>query len=138
MPRVERGVVTAEERQVLVDEREEIQDTLRENTSTMARGIDEQYAKDKLRHIDKTLDQGVELTAKKRDDLIREGKNIIKVLEEGLCTRDEMAYPKRFPGAVRKHMRWEDKNREAIARYHFIRDVIDDDDLLPYIETMRK
>jgi hypothetical protein len=43
-------------------------------------------------------------------------------------TRDEMRFPAKNPGAVRKHMAWSTKNAQRIERYRYIQRVLNPDD----------
>jgi hypothetical protein len=52
-------------------------------------------------------------------------------------TRDEMNHPAKNPGAVRKHMRWDVRNKPLIERFRTIQRLINPDEP-ESIENLRK
>ena len=62
------------------------------------------------------------LSGKQKDSLHREARQLEDRFKEGMPTRDEMAHPAKCPGAVRKHMKWLQRNEAtgAVDRYRQI------------------
>lgn len=98
-----------------------------------------QGEKKRLERLLDESDSAVHLSDKRRDDLIREGKRLIEEMLVGACTKSEMMNRKNeHPGAIQKHLRWEYNNRARAQRYKEIRKIINDDELLPFFDTVRK
>lgn len=136
-------ILTAAEKESLEAEKRDLQDTLKEKESagkgTSADQLNEAAIKRQIQNIDKAIkDRAVpRISGLEKDRLVKEEEKLIDLLREGLPTRDEMDFPTKNPGAVRKHMRWLDKNKANIERWRYIQRVVHEDDPRS-IENLRK
>lgn len=112
----------------LEDEKKEIQATIRESEDKdRAVGVDVSQMKSRVNQIDRALESRAveEARGSSKDKLIREEREIEDFLvNSGMPTQYEMDHPARCPGAVRKHLKWLDRTRKAIARYVEIQKII--------------
>ena len=114
----------------LLDEKHDLEDTLREaetyGTGTAAEQLDKDGLRRQIRSIDNTVEalSPGQVRGKTRDSLIREIKNLAEHLKKGLPTKYEMDHPAKCPGAVRKHMGWDARNKDAIKRWRYLQNII--------------
>lgn len=136
-------VLTESEKESIIDQKSELEATLREKkeygAGTAASQIDEGKIKGEIAYLDRVLHEGSpRVKSNDKDNLIREGMRLAEKLQEGLPTKDEMRFPAKNPGAVRKHLRWDYHNRDMIQRYNTILRTLGPDHPLQSIEQMRK
>jgi hypothetical protein len=111
------------EKEGLLDEKKELQATLSEIQanpgSSKAGMIDTSTLRAKINRIDHAINirEVEQVRGKSKDSLYREEREIEDHLAQGMPTRYEMDHPARCPGAVRKHMAWDARNKQAIQRY---------------------
>ena len=114
-------ILSYSERQSLQEDKREAESLLKEAQSGAgyARGVDEGALRRQIGHLDKELHdtRAPKLGAVQKDAIHKEVSELAEKLKEGMPTRAEMAHPARYPGAVRKHMLWDKRNRENINRY---------------------
>jgi hypothetical protein len=114
----------------LLDQRRDLEDTLKEaenfGKGTAAEQLDKEGLRKQIRHIDNTIDalSPRAATGKTKDSLIREAHQLAEHFKKGLPTKYEMDHPAKCPGAVRKHMGWLERNKEHIKRWRYIQNVI--------------
>lgn len=105
----------------LEDEKREIQATIRESEDKdRAVGVDVSQLKNRSNQIDRALESRAveEARGSSKDKLVREEREIEDFLvNSGMPTQYEMDHPARCPGAVRKHLKWLERTRKAVARY---------------------
>ena len=127
-------LLSSTEREGLIDAKRELLDTQKELTQfgkgTAAEQLDQAAIQRQIRNIDKAIAdrEPPKLRGAQKDELAKEAEEIENRLREGMPTRDEMRFPGRNPGAVRKHMAWSAKNTQNIERYRYIQRVINPDD----------
>jgi hypothetical protein len=125
----------------LEDEQKEIQSTIREaEDKDRAVGIDVAQLKARADHIDRELEaRAVEsVRGVNKDKIVREEREIEDFLvSSGMPTQYEMDHPARCPGAVRKHLKWLDRTRKAVARYVEIQKILRPEEPKS-IEALRK
>lgn len=131
------------EKEAIIDQKNDLQATLNEKKEygqgTAASQIDEGRIKKEIAYLDRVLHEGSpKVSGRQIDDLVREGMRIAEKLEIGLPTKEEMRHPSKNPGAVRKHLRWDHENQDAIHRYNQILGLVGMDSPLKSIEQMRK
>lgn len=138
-----RELLTPAERESLMGERRELEDALKDKKGygigTQAEQIDEAKLQQQIRRIDLAIAnrEPPKLTGTDRDKMSKEVDELQGALEAGLPTRDEMDHPAKNPGAVRKHMRWLERNAANIERWRYIQRVLNPDDPKS-IENLRK
>lgn len=127
-------ILTPAEKGGLLDEKRELQGTLKETQlygkGTAAEQLDQAALQRGIDHIDKVIAdrEPPRLSGTKKDEMAKEAEQIENELREGMPTRDEMRFPAKNPGAVRKHMGWSDRNAQRIERYRYIQRVLNPDD----------
>jgi len=127
-------LLTPAEKGGLLDEKHELQGTLKETQSygkgTVAEQLDQAALQRQIDHIDKVIAdrEPPRLSSAKKDEMSKEAEEIENALREGMPTRDEMRFPAKNPGAVRKHMAWSAKHAQRIERYRYIQRVLNPDD----------
>jgi hypothetical protein len=123
-------ILSASGKSALLEERRELEDTLREAESfgkgSAAEQIDKENIRRQIRDIDNTVDHlsPGRIVGKQKDSLIREAKNLEEFIKQGMPTKYEMDHPAKCPGAVRKHMAWDARTKEAVRRYRYIQRVL--------------
>jgi len=134
-------ILSTTEREVLQGERRELQDALKNEygVGTSAQQIDKDKIKKQIDNIDRAIAdrEPPKVRGAEKDAMAKESERIEEELREGMPTRDEMRYPVRNPGAVRKHMNWDKRNSEKIERYRYIQRVLNPDDPRS-VENLRK
>ena len=133
------------ERANIQEEIQELDETIKGNkegygAGNRGEGLNISGMQGEKKRLEKILDESAPrgLTDKKKDDLIREGKRLLEMMMEGLPTKEEMRFPAKYPGAIQKHMKWESLNRTRVARYKELQHIVQDYELLPYYDTVRK
>jgi len=136
-------ILSPSERQVLEDEKRELQDSLKEadqyGKGTAAEQMDRSTIKKQIDRIDHEIDsrQAPKVRGAAKDDLVKEAEELALRLQENMPTKDEMRYPVKNPGAVRKHMNWCKKNAVNVERYRYIQRIINPEDPRS-VENLRK
>ena len=127
-------LLSAAEKEGLLDQKRELQDTLKETQQygkgTAAEQLDQAALGRQISHIDKAIAdrEPIKLRGVQKDEMAKEAEEIENALREGMPTRDEMRFPAKNPGAVRKHMAWGVKNAQRIERYRYIQRTLNPDD----------
>lgn len=138
-------VLSVNELGSLEQERAELERSLREGEGYGAGTKGEQVDKVAIQRQIKRISQSIldgspgKLTGKQADSLEREARQLEERFQEGLPTRFEMAHPSKCPGAVRKHMKWLERNQNtgAVDRYRQIQRTLRPGEEKS-IETLRK
>jgi hypothetical protein len=136
-------ILSPAEKQDLREQKRELEESLKERQSygagTSAEQLDTGKIQQQINRIDKAISdrEPKKITGIEMDKLVKEAVELEEKLKEALPTRDEMDHPSKNPGAVRKHMRWLDRNQVNIERWRYIQRTIN-----PYdprsVENLRK
>jgi len=119
-------LLSTTEKEGLLDQKRELQDTLKETQQygkgTAAEQLDQAALQGQINRIDTVIAEREppKLSGIKKDELAKEAERLENELREGMPTREEMRFPGRNPGAVRKHMNWDRSNAPKIERYRYI------------------
>lgn len=134
-------ILSSTEKEVLQGEKRELQDSLKTEfgVGTAAQQIDKAKIQKQIDNIDRAIAerQVPKVRGAEKDAMAREAERIEEELREGMPTRDEMRYPVKNPGAVRKHMNWDKRNAPKIERYRYIQRILNPDDPRS-VENLRK
>jgi len=86
---------------------------------TPASGADRAALERQERALDEAIRAGSpgRVTGMQKDKMAREAAELESKITNGMPTRAEMELPQRYPGAVRKHMMWEQRNTPDIQRW---------------------
>jgi hypothetical protein len=131
------------EKEGLYGEKQDLQTQLRDLTEfgqgTAAVQIDKSIIQKRIDRIDQAIAEREppKISGSRKDELIKEVGEIKEKLRLGMPTREEMAHPAKNPGAVRKHMHWDAKNKTLIERFRTIQRLINPDEP-ESIENLRK
>ena len=140
----QKEILTPAEKEGLLAEKKELQGILKERESfgsgTAAEQLDLQNIKREIKRIDDSIAarEAPKYRGTQKDKLVKECQELEETLKVGLPTREEMRYPVRNPGAVRKHLRWNAKNVENIKRWKFLQRVLNPDDPKNYEQLRRE
>lgn len=127
-------LLSTSEKEGLLDQKKELQDTLKETQQygkgTAAEQLDQATIQKQIGRIDQAIldREPPKLRGAQKDELAKEAEDIENSLREGMPTKDEMSFPAKNPGAVRKHLNWSAKNVQRIERYRYIQRVLNPDD----------
>lgn len=121
-------VLSVTELDDLKGQREELERSLREGegygAGTPGEQIDTSKTKREIARISAAIIDGTpgKLTGTQKDSLEREARQLEERFLEGMPTKYEMDHPAKCPGAVRKHMKWLQRNEAtgAVDRYRQI------------------
>lgn len=138
-------VLSSTEIDTLTDERKDLERSLREGegygAGTAGAQVDEGAIKNRIAQISASIIDGTpgKLTGSQKDSLAREAHELEERFKEGLPTIYEMEHPAKCPHAVRKHMKWLDRNEGtgAVDRYRQIQRILNPGEENS-IETLRK
>ena len=131
------------EKEDLLDQKQGLMDIQKETESygkgTSAEQVDQAAIQRQIQRIDKAIAdrEPPKLRGPQKDEWAKEAEQIENELREGMPTKEEMRFPAKNPGAVRKHMNWDARNREKIERYRYIQRVLNPDDPRS-IENLRR
>lgn len=91
--------------------------------------IDKSKLKAEINRYDAILNAGApkKVPGAQKDAMIKEVERIVEEMRVNMPTRDEMDHPAKNPGAVQKHMKWEERNRANIQKYKTLQRQIDPD-----------
>jgi hypothetical protein len=113
-------LLTPSELQGLNEEKHDLESTIKEIEDGAGDG---RVSIDGLKNQIKKIDYAIHArtpdkpTAYAKDGLYAEEKRLEKEIAVGMPTRYEMRKPTENPGAVRKHLEWDARNKENIQRY---------------------
>jgi hypothetical protein len=129
----ETELLTPSNKSALLDQRQELEDTLKEvdnfGQGTSAEQLDKENIKRQIRRIDNAIESRSvpEPKGKEKDSFIRECVQLEERFKQGLPTKYEMDHPAKCPGAVRKHMAWLERNKQHIKRWRYLQNVVNPD-----------
>ena len=106
--------------QSLQEEKRELEASVREIEGGAGDGrVDVSAMKGQIRNIDNAIGERTapRPTSYQKDSMASEERKLEEKIAEGMPTADEMRRPTRNPGAVRKHMEWNMRNKDNIRRY---------------------
>jgi hypothetical protein len=127
-------ILSPAEKESLLDTKRELQDTQKEaveyGKGTPAAQIDQAVIQKQIDRIDQAIAdrEPPRLRGAQKDGMVKEAEQIEGELREGMPTRDEMRFPGKNPGAVRKHMAWSARNAAKIERYRYIQRALNPED----------
>jgi len=133
-------ILTYNERVGLEEEKRELEALQRESQEPgRSRSIDQAALSRQIAHLDKEIHEGSapSIRGVTKDRLAGRARDLEEQLKNGMPTRDEMSHPAKNPGAVRKHMSWEHRNKENIKEYKEIQRQLNPDAPVN-IENLRK
>ena len=113
-------ILTYAERMGLQEEKRDLETLAKEaNEPGRTRGVDVGKIKRNIAHLEKEIYEGTapRMTGVSKDRIAGRSRELEDKLREGMPTREEMAHPAKNPGAVRKHMSWDQRNKEVIKEY---------------------
>ena len=119
------------EEKELLDEKKELEAVIGESgDKDRARGVDTAQIQMRIRKIDSELEKRAveEVSGKNKDKYFREERELEEKIIIGMPTRYEMEHPHKCPGAVRKHMAWDARNKKLIYRYVEIQKILRPDE----------
>jgi hypothetical protein len=115
----------------LKEEKQELDQALREvkegaGAGTAGANIDVSRISREIKRIDSAIGSGTAPTprAVEKDRLVKQERELEERIADGMPTQYEMRRPSMNPGAVRKHMEWNNRNREAIQEYVAIQRIL--------------
>lgn len=130
----EREILSPAEKSALIEQRRELEATVKEHESygkgTAAEQLDLGKVKQEIAYIDRAIAEREppKLRGNDKDKMLKEAESIEDQLRQGMPTREEMRFPGKNPGAVRKHMGWIKRNQELIERYRTIQKTVNPHD----------
>ena len=136
-------LLSESEKEALLNEKQELQATIKERSQygigTAAEQIDQSIIKKQIDKIDQAIAdrEPPKLRAVDKNAMAKEAEEIEAELREGMPTKNEMDHPGSNPGAVRKHMNWDARNRDKIERYRYIQRCLNPEDPRS-VENLRK
>lgn len=108
------------------EEKKELEGVLQEaetaGIGTPAEQINKASIKSQIRRLDVCLEEAApgRLTGPQKDALAKREVELEEILRQGIPTFEEMRHPAKNPGAVRKHMSWDARNKQNIKEYRNI------------------
>jgi hypothetical protein len=115
--------MTIGERQDIAGLKAEAEATLRHaeehNLGGQGAMIDKGRLKAEINRYDQILHEGApqKVRGGSKDKLAKEAESLQHEMQKYMPTREEMNHPERNPGAVQKHIQWEERNKKNIHRY---------------------
>ena len=107
--------------QTLKDEKRELETSIQEAEQARGaiRGVDIPRMKQEISRIDEKIHEGTpgRIRGGDKDALAKEERELEDKISAGMPSRYEMRKPTENPGAVRKHLEWDKRNKENIQRY---------------------
>lgn len=110
----------------MLEEKRELEGVLQESETagvgTQAEQMDKTMIKSQIRRLDLALEESRpgRLTGQQKDALAKRETELEGILKRGIPTFEEMRHPAKNPGAVRKHMSWDLRNKSNIREYRNI------------------
>jgi len=114
----------------LEEEKRELESTLHESNEygkgTSAEQADKTKLKSEINRLGAAIHHGSpgKTRGADKDKLAKEEKELEDIISEGMPTWYEMHQPTKNPGAVRKHMAWNNRNKNNINRYKQIQRIL--------------
>jgi len=103
------------------DEKHELENVIREVEGGAQSGqrVDVGKIKAEIAHLNRVIEEGSapEARGKDKDKLAAEEADLAEELRKGMPTQWEMRKPSLNPGAVKKHIRWGERNFNNIKRW---------------------
>jgi len=137
-------VLSTNELGALKQEREELESSLRDDgfgAGTKGEQVDRVAIQRQIGRISQAIVDGTpgKLTGKQQDSLHREARQLEERFQEGLNSKYEQDHPAKCPGAVKKHLKWLDRNEKTgyVDRYRQIQRTINPGEEKS-IESLRK
>ena len=140
MVRGKKRILTYAERMGLEDEKKDLTALAKEgNSEGRSRGVDTESIKRQVAHLDREIKEGTagRISGVSKDKMAGRSRELEDKIREGMPSRYEMDHPAKSPGAVRKHMSWDQRNKAAIKEYKDIQRRINPD-APANIEELRK
>jgi hypothetical protein len=119
-------VLSYAERMNLADQKKELEATLKETQvsgkGTSAEAINTGAIRREIQKIEHAIEDGspTRITGSTKDKLVAEARALEEKISAGMPSRDEMRHPAKYPGAIQKHMNWNQRNQADIIRYQQI------------------
>ena len=125
--------MSAGEIQDIRGQKQEAEASLRYATENQVGGaggaIDKNKLKAEINRYDAILHQGTpkKVSGMQKDAMVKEVERIKAEMQVNMPTQYEMDHPAKCPGAVQKHMKWDERNRENIQKFKTLQRQIDPD-----------
>jgi len=131
------------EKEDLLMQRREAEDQIKNakhvGVGTAAEQIDVGKYQREIDKIDREISQrDVHTTGRQRDELAKELTQLEEDLMKNLPTRAEMDFPSKYPGAVRKHLRWVSNNMKNVERWRHCQRTLNPEDPKSIEQLRRK
>lgn len=137
-------VLSVQEIENIKEEKKELEATLKEAEGYgegTGRSLNTGVIKGQIKRFDQVIHESTapRVSGMQKDAMAKRAKELEDKFEAGMPTRYEMDHPARCPGAVRKHMKWLDRNEKpgAIEEYRQIQRVLNPGEELS-VERLRK
>ena len=137
--------MSAGERQDIMGQRQEAEASLRYATENQIGGagaaIDKSKLKAEINRYDAILHAGepAKVSGQKKDAMLKDALRIAEEIKVNMPTQYEMDHPAKSPGAVQKHLKWEQRNLKNIQDYkNLMRSVDPDNPTNTNIDVLRK
>lgn len=92
--------------------------------------IDKNKLKAEINRYDAILNSGApkKVSGIQKDAMVKESQRLAEEMQKNMPTKEEMDHPARNPGAVQKHLKWEQRNLKNIQDYKTIMRTLEPDD----------
>ena len=126
----QKKILSIAEREGLISEKKDLETNLKDASQYGGGQVNTGVIKQQISNLDKALHDGEapRVAGIKKDALAEEAKRLKEEIMAGMPTQFEMDHPGRAPGAVGKHMKWNDRNDMKIRRYKEIMRMLEPDD----------
>jgi uncharacterized short protein YbdD (DUF466 family) len=129
-------VLSASQRAALMDEKRDLEATIRdaeagEKTGNPRAGmIDKKHIEADISRLDQQIQSGTpgRITAGTRDKLAKRAEELRKEILVGMPKYDQMMKPARYPGIVRKNVEWTKRTGKACEEYKQVMRKLEPDD----------
>ena len=136
MPKAQAKVLSASQRAALLDEKRDLEATIRdaedgEKTGNPRAGmIDKKYIEADISRLDKQIQSGTpgKITNATKDKLSSRAEELRKEILIGMPNYDQMMKPARYPGIVRKNVEWTKRTTKACEEYKQVMRRLEPDD----------
>jgi hypothetical protein len=93
-------------------------------------GIDKNKLKAEINRYDAILHAGApkRVSGTQKDAMVAEAARLAGEMQKNMPSQDEMDHPAKNPGAVQKHLKWEQRNLKNIQDYKTIMRTLEPDD----------
>ena len=140
-----RRTMTIGERQDIAGMKAEAVATLKHATEHQVGGqgemLDKGRIQQEINRYDTILKDGApkQVRGTNKDNLIAEARGLEEKMQKNMPTLDEMNHPEKNPGAVQKHIKWGERNKENVSRFkEIMRTVEPDDPTATNIDKLRR